>query len=85
MTTAQRTYTFNLAEDIPYEVFQLSPGVARTPQLDEAALAYMAAKVAFYAAVNPDRILNTRSLDYAGSVVVSETTNESARLFPTDL
>ncbi|MFC7979499.1 hypothetical protein ACFUT3_30240 [Streptomyces cinereoruber] len=85
VTSAQRSYTFNFAEDIPYEVFELSPDVERTPELDQAALSYMAAKTAFYAAVNPGRILNTRSLDYAGSVVVSETTTENARLFPTDI
>ncbi|MFF0481045.1 hypothetical protein [Streptomyces sp. NPDC004435] len=84
VTTAQRNYTFAFAEDIPYEVYQLSSEVERTPELDQAAMAYMAAKVAFYAAVNPGRVLNQRSLDYAGSVVVSETTTENARLYPTN-
>ncbi|MCB5179495.1 hypothetical protein [Streptomyces antimicrobicus] len=48
-------------------------------------MAYMNAKVALYAALNPGRILNSRTLDYAGSVVVSETTAEGARLFPTEI
>ncbi|MFD9368526.1 hypothetical protein ACFWA6_12570 [Streptomyces sp. NPDC060020] len=85
VTAAARYYTFAFAEDIPTETFLFSEGVARTPELDDVATAYMNAKVALYAALNPGRILNSRSLDYAGSVVVSETTAESARLYPTDI
>ena len=82
-TTATRYYTFFFAEDIPTETFTFSPGVERTPELDQIAMDYMNAKVALYAAVNPGRGMSARTLDYSGSVVVSETTNESARLYPT--
>jgi hypothetical protein len=85
VTAAARSYTFAFAEDIPSETFLFSEGVARTTELDDVAKAYMNAKVALYAALNPGRILNSRTLDYAGTVVVSETTAESARLFPTDI
>jgi len=83
VTTANREYRFFFAEDIPSEVFPFSPDVERTPELDQVARDYMAAKVALYAAVNPGRVLNSRTLDYSGSVVVSETTTENARLYPT--
>ncbi len=85
VTSANRAYVFTFAEDIQNEVFTFSPDIERTPELDQAAFDYMAAKVALYAAVNPGRVLNSRSLDYTGSVVVSETTTEAARLYPTEI
>ncbi|MFD3464793.1 hypothetical protein ACFWWM_00195 [Streptomyces sp. NPDC058682] len=85
VTTAARSYTFTYAEDIPSETFIFSGDVDRTPELDDIANAYMNAKIALYAAVNPGRVLNARTLDYAGYVVVSETTAEGARLYPTHI
>ncbi|MEU8780071.1 hypothetical protein [Streptomyces sp. NPDC048637] len=81
-TTSAREYRFSFAEDIPSEGFPFSPDVERTPELDQIAMDYMSAKLALYAAVNPGRVMNTRSLDFYGSTVVSETTSESAHLYP---
>ncbi|MFJ7590197.1 hypothetical protein ACIQZO_22980 [Streptomyces sp. NPDC097617] len=85
VTAASRSYTFTFAEDIQSENFVFSEDVERTSHVDDVARAYMNAKVALYAALNPGRILNSRTLDYAGSVVVSQTTAENARLYPTEI
>ncbi|MEV7589741.1 hypothetical protein AB0O42_05650 [Streptomyces sp. NPDC089922] len=85
VTAASRAYTFFFAEDIPSETYPFSEEVSRTVELDAVAKAYMNAKVALYAALNPGRVLTSRTLDYAGTVVVSETTAEGARLYPTEI
>jgi hypothetical protein len=84
VTSASREYRFFFAEDIPTESYPFSSEVERTPELDQVAVDYLNAKLALYAAVNPSRNLNTTTLDFSGSVVVSETTSESARLHPLD-
>lgn len=85
VTAASRSYTFFFAEDIQSETFPFSEEVSRSAEIDNAAKAYMNAKVALYAALNPGRVLNSRTLDYAGTVVISETTAENARLYPTEI
>lgn len=83
VTTSDRAYRYFFAEDVAYETFTLSEGVERTPELDQVAMAYMAAKLALYAVVNPTRSFPDRNLYFSGTLTVSEVTSESARLYPT--
>jgi hypothetical protein len=82
VTTASRQYTLSLSEDLPTEYFPFEPDVDRTPELDQLAMDYLNAKLALFAAVSPTRGFAGRTLTYSGTTVVSETTNENARLYP---
>jgi hypothetical protein len=83
VTTSDRAYRYTFAEDILNETFTLSEGVERTPELDAVATAYLNAKLALYAAVNPGRVFPDRTLYFSGTTTVSEVTSDSVRLYPT--
>jgi hypothetical protein len=83
VTTSDRAYRYNFAEDIPGETFTLFSDIERTPELDQIAMDYLNAKLALYAAVNPGRLFPDRSLYFSGTLTVSEVTSVSARLYPT--
>lgn len=82
VTKTTLAYRYTFASDIEPENYNLSVGVARTPELDALATEYLNAKLALYAAVNPGRVLDELRLIFNGAVTVSEITADNATLYP---
>jgi hypothetical protein len=83
VTSSDRRYDFNFAEDMPSESYQLADDVERTSQTDAAARLYFDARLSLHRAIQPSRMLPDARLSYSGTESVAEVTSEYVQLYPT--